>query len=582
MIRLLRKYFSRRLLLCAIAGVGCMCLEVYMDLQQPAFLSKIVNTGIAAGDMDYVLRTGGIMLLCALLGVLGGSSNGILISYVTVSIGGSLRKSLYRKIQQLSAADVDSLETSMLITNLTNDVMQMQNMVTVFFRGMVRSPLLCIGGVIMSFLLSPRLALIFCVIIPVLITASYVIVTRTVPMYTKVQTGIDRMNTVIRENLLGIRVIKAFSIEKERYRRFTDVNEALTESSVRAQKATFTLMPFVTCIMNLGVVAILWFGGIMEINGVLESGIIIALVNYMIQITNAFVGVVNMVVNISRAGASAVRLNDVLEKDSSMREAEKTQLPENCDIRFDKVSFRYGRGEYNLKNIDLAILEGTKVGIIGATGCGKSTLAALLCRLYDATEGSVSIGGVDVREIPQEVLHRITGIVLQESILFSGTIAENIGYGNAELSLEEVKHAAAVAAADEFLEKLPKQYESEVGQRGKNFSGGQKQRISIARTLASNPQILILDDSTSALDMLTEAKLQKAISESRKDKTVLIIAQRISSIMNCDRILVMDKGCIYAQGTHQELLEHCDIYRQIAVSQLGEGVTAHGSQYGTA
>lgn len=575
MLKLIRRYLRGAAVVCAVFAPLCMLLEVFMDLQQPTLMSSIIDIGVANGDLDYVLRTGGRMILCALLGVLGGAGCSILASYAALRIGGTLREGLFAKIQTLSFAEMDTLETSSLITRMTNDVSQVQNMVAALLRTMSRSPMLCVGGIIMAFTLSPRLALILCVALPVLFMSALFIMKKAVPMYTDVQERLDGVNTVMRENLLGVRVVKAFTMEKQQFARFAKSNDTLTHDSIRAQRTTFLLMPTVTLIMNLSVVAVLWFGGNMEISGALPTGRIIAFVNYTVQISNALVMLVNFIMSISRAQASAQRIQAVLDTQPTICPPETPRLPQAGDIEFDQVSFRYSTGGHVLRDVSFAIRQGERVGIIGATGCGKSTLVSLLPRLYDVTGGSIRIGGVDVREIPLDVLRKRVGIVMQNSLLFSGTVAENLRYGDAGATEQGLWEAAETAEAAAFLAKRPEGLESQVEQRGRNFSGGQKQRLSIARTLLQAPEVLILDDSTSAVDLATEARLHGALRKRMQGATMILIAQRIAAVMDCDKILVMEGGTVQAMGTHGALMHESELYRSIAVSQLGEEVLAH-------
>jgi ATP-binding cassette subfamily B protein len=453
--------------------------------------------------------------------------------------------------------------------------MQLQNMFMMALRMMVRAPLLCAGGIFMSFMLSPRLALINCVVLPALIAVTVAVVKRTIPMFTNMQGSIDRINTVMRENLLGVRVVKAFTMEKKQFGRFTGVNDELVDVSVKAQSATFMMMPVTMLLMNLSVVAVLWFGGNMEISGALETGKIMALINYMIQITNSMVMVVNMIMNVSRAQASAARINEVFAAVPSISEPSNPETPDNFDIEFKNVSFSYGPGENALNDISFKIKHGQKVGIIGTTGCGKSTLVSLIPRLYDVSEGSVTVGGADVRNVPVDFLRKKIGVVLQESLLFSGSVKENMRYGDPGADDAEINKTAAVSEAEEFIARLPERLEAPVEQRGTNFSGGQKQRLSITRTLLKKPEILILDDATSAVDLATEAKMQASIREYSKNGTIILIAQRISAVMDCDLILVMDQGGRLSNaGDHKYLMKESELYRSIAVSQLGEEMTA--------
>lgn len=579
MFQLIKKNLKGTALICSLLAPLLMLIEVFMDLQQPRLMSNIVDIGIQNRDMGYILSTGFEMVLCAFTGLLGGAGCGVLASFSSVMLAGSLREQLFHKIQSLSYTEIDHFKTSSLITRLTNDVMQIQNMFLMLLRGMVRSPLLCIGGIFMSFLLSPRLAIVFCIILPILITCVAFVMMKSVPLYAQMQLWLDKVNTVMRENLLGVRVIKAFNIEDKQNALFSKVNTEFTEKSIRAQNLTFTLMPIATLVMNLSIVAILWFGGNMVISGNIETGKIMAFVNYLVQITNSLIMLVNMIINISRAQVSAGRIKEVLECETSIKECNSPVLPKNYDIEFKNVSFRYGEsGEYVLKNLSFLFKEGQTVGIIGATGSGKSSIVSLIPRLYEATCGHVLIGGCDVKDIPMQHLRSSIGIVLQENVLFQGTVKENMNFGNEEADEMEIWGVLHVAQAEDFIQALPDKLQSQVEQRGKNLSGGQKQRLSIARTLLKKPKILIFDDSTNAVDLSTEARLQFEIEKKMKGNTVIIIAQRISGVMDADIILMLDHGSVIAKGTHKELLRSNEVYRNIAVSQLGKEVLLNATE----
>ncbi|MCC4766735.1 ATP-binding cassette domain-containing protein [Methanosarcina sp. DH1] len=579
MFQLIKKNLKGVALICSLLAPLFMLIEVFMDLQQPRLMSNIVDIGVQNRDLGYILSTGFEMVLCALTGLIGGAGCGVLASFASVMLAGSLREELFHKIQSLSYTEIDHFKTSSLITRLTNDVMQIQNMFLMLLRGMVRSPLLCIGGIFMSFLLSPRLAVVFCIILPILITCVVFVMMKSVPLYTQMQLWLDKVNTVMRENLLGVRVIKAFNLEDKQNALFGKVNTEFTEKSIRAQNLTFTLMPIATLVMNLSIVAILWFGGNMVVSGNIETGKIMAFVNYLVQITNSLIMLVNMIINISRAQASSGRIKEVLDCETSIKECNSPILPENYDIEFKNVSFRYGEsGEYVLKNLSFLFKEGQTIGIIGATGSGKSSVVSLIPRLYEVSCGQVLIGGCDVKDIPVQHLRSSIGIVLQENVLFQGTVKENMNFGNEEAGEEEIWDSLQAAQAEDFIQALPDKLQSQVEQRGKNLSGGQKQRLSIARTLLKKPKILIFDDSTSAVDLSTEARLQFEIAKKMKENTIIVIAQRISGVMDADTILMLDHGSVIAKGTHKELLQSNEVYRNIAVSQLGKEVLLNAAE----
>ena len=567
----LLKYIKGNAIIYAILAPLMMFIEVIMDLNQPKLMSDIIDIGVANGDISYVLNIGFKMIVVAFIGILGGMLCGIFATLASMNMGKNIRQALFDKIQSLSFLEIDKFKTSSLITRLTNDVTQVQNMVMMALRGMVRSPLICLGGIIMSLTISIKLSMIFLIAIPLIILSVTLITSKSIPFFTEMQKKIDNVNLVMRENLLGVRVVKAFAIEDKVRERFSNANEELMDTSIKAQEVTILLWPLVTLIMNLSVVAVLWFGGNYVNNGSLEVGKIMAFINYLVQIMGSLNMLVMIIINFSRAKVSAERINEVLDIESSIKDRENAEKIENFDVEFKDVYFKYNKdGEYVLKDISFKASEGEKIGIIGPTGSGKSSLISLIPRLYDTTSGSVMIGNKDVRSLKIKDLRKIIGVVLQDTTLFSGSIADNLRFGMEDANEEMMDSATRDAQAFEFINSSNEGYNREVGQRGKNLSGGQKQRISIARTLIKNPKILILDDSSSALDMETESKLQNSLKNRMKDSTVFLIAQRISAVMDSDKIIVLDNGEIAAIGTHKELIKNCEIYRSIAISQLGE------------
>lgn len=567
----LLKYIKGNAIIYAILAPLMMFIEVIMDLNQPKLMSDIIDIGVANGDISYVLNIGFKMIVVAFIGILGGMLCGIFATLASMNMGKNIRQALFDKIQSLSFLEIDKFKTSSLITRLTNDVTQVQNMVMMALRGMVRSPLICLGGIIMSLTISVKLSMIFLIAIPLIILSVTLITSKSIPFFTEMQKKIDNVNLVMRENLLGVRVVKAFTIENKVRERFSNANKELMDTSIKAQGVTILLWPLVTLIMNLSVVAVLWFGGNYVNNGSLEIGKIMAFINYLVQIMGSLNMLVMIIINFSRAKVSAERINEVLDIESSIKDRENTEKIENFDVEFKDVYFKYNKdGEYVLKDISFKASEGEKIGIIGPTGSGKSSLISLIPRLYDTTSGSVMIGNKDVRSLKIKDLRKIIGVVLQDTTLFSGSIADNLRFGMEDANEEMMDSATRDAQAFEFINSSNEGYNREVGQRGKNLSGGQKQRISIARTLIKNPKILILDDSSSALDMETESKLQNSLKNRMKDSTVFLIAQRISAVMDSDKIIVLDNGEIAAIGTHKELIKNCEIYRSIAISQLGE------------
>ena len=575
MFKLLR-YLKGPAIFYAILAPILMLLEVAMDLTLPTMLSNIVDIGIANSDINYVLTAGAKMILFAFLGLIGGVGCSIFSTIAAVNLGQNLRDGLFAKIQSLSFLELDHFKTSSLITRLTNDITQVQTMVMMGLRILVRAPLLCIGGLWMAYRLSQSLSIVFVITIPIILIFVAIVMSKSFPLFKTMQEKIDKVNNVMRENLLGVRVIKAFTMEHKQRDRFNEANDDLMSQSIRAQKIMIILNPVVMLLVNFSVIGVLWYGGYLVQDGLLETGKIMAFINYLTQILMSMMMVIMISMNFSRAKASADRINEVFATNSSIQENEKTAELTNYDIEFKNVSFKYHEhSEEVLKDISFKIKQGNQVGIIGGTGSGKSSLVNLIPRLYDVSEGEVLIGGQNVKTLSLSELRDKIGVVLQESILFSGTIASNFKFGYHEATQDELDDAAKDAQAMEFIQAKEDGYETVVEQRGKNLSGGQKQRVSIARTLIRDPKILILDDSSSALDMATESKLQRAIKERMKESTVIMIAQRISAVMDADQIIVLDQGEISGIGTHEELLKTNEIYRSIAISQLGEEAVNH-------
>lgn len=567
------KFFKGSAVICAILAPLVMILEVAMDLLQPTLLSNIIDIGVKNHDLNYVLITGLKMIIAAIVGLFAGGACSFLAAIASIKLAEEVRQGLFDKIQTLSFLELDKLKTSSLITRLTNDVTQIQQMTNMLLRMMVRAPSTAIGGLVMAIILSKELSKIFVVAIPIILIVVMIILKKSFPLFKKMQQKIDNINLVMRESILGIKIIKALVIEDKQKDRFNDANEELTMASIKSQGMNLLLLPISTFIMNLTVVSVLWFGGNMFVSGNIEIGKIMAFINYLLQIMASIMMVINCMIMFSRAQVSAARINEVLDTKASIENKENCEEVKNFDIEFKNVFFKYNDHSDNvLEDISVKIKEGEKVGIIGSTGCGKTSFVNLIPRLYDATSGEILIGGVNVKNINIKQLREDVGIVLQESILFSGDIKSNLKLGNKNASEEELISASKDSQAYEFIMNKDNKFDEVVEQRGKNLSGGQKQRLSIGRTLIKNPKIFIMDDSSSALDMATEARLQTSIRNRMKDNTVLIIAQRISAVMDLDKIIVMDDGKISDMGSHKELLERSEIYRSIAVSQLGEEV----------
>lgn len=553
-----------------------MLLEVAMDLLQPKLMQTIVDEGIARGDLSFIVKTGLLMIGLAIIGMVGGIGCTIASSITAESFATDLRADLYRKVQSFSFANLDKIKTASLITRLTNDVIQVKNIIFMSLRVLIRAPFMCLGGIFMAVIINPRLALILVVAIPLLILALVIAIRKGFPLFSLVQKKLDKVNSVMRENLTGIRVVKSFVRDKFEKQRFNGANQDFMEITVKASRVVALILPAILLIMNLSIVAVLWFGGVQINQGEMQVGQIIAFINYLTQILSSLLMVAFIFMAVSRAKASADRINEVLKTEVDIIDAEGASgSPINLGIvKFENVSFRYqgAQGDPVLKNISFEAKPGETIAIIGATGSGKSTLTNLIPRLYEPTEGRVLIDGRDIREVKLNTLRKSVGVVLQESLLFSGTIADNIKMGNPDASMDEVILAAKAAQADGFICNFSEGYETQLGQRGVNLSGGQKQRLSIARALIKKPKILILDDSTSAVDMATEVQIQRSLKQLRDQSTTFIIAQRISAVKHADKILVLEDGAIVAEGNNDQLLRSCPLYQEIYRSQIGKEV----------
>lgn len=551
-----------------------MFVQVYADLMQPTLLAGIVDRGIPAGDIPFIIRTGLQMVGIAVVGLLGGFGGIIASSYAGMNFGADVRLAVFEKVQGFSFANLDKFKTASLITRLTNDVLQIQMMVFMLLRMLVRAPLLSIGGIFMAVSINARLSSILLLVIPLVMVVLVLVIGKAFPLFAVVQEQIDRVNAVLQENLAGMRVVKAFGRSEKENERFRAASKELRDTNVRALRIMSLSMPLLMLIINLSIVAIIWFGGIQVNNNGMEVGQIIAFITYMTQILFSLLMVSFIFTMISRAKASADRINAVLETAADITDAPDAvaKIIREGRVEFDNVSFRYAGagGAPVLNQIMFTTEPGETVAILGATGAGKSTLVNLISRLYDPTEGSIRIDGTDIRQIKLASLRSQIGMVLQENILFTGSILDNLRWGKADAGEAEVVEAAKAAQAHDFITGFPAGYSTQLGQMGVNLSGGQKQRLAIARALLKKPAILILDDSTSAVDMGTEARLQKALRELRRNTTCFIIAQRISSVRDADKIIVLDDGRIAAVGTHAELLKTSGIYRDIYGSQVRE------------
>ncbi|MHB0858562.1 MAG: ABC transporter ATP-binding protein [Anaerolineae bacterium] len=559
-----------------------MLLEVVMDLMQPRLIERIIDDGIAQGNLQLVLQIGLWMIGLALVGAFGGMSNGVFAVKAVQGFGADLREALFRQVQALSFGNLDELETGQLITRLTNDVNHVQEALLILLRILIRAPLLLVGSLVMAIVTSPSLVWLPLALVPLLLLAVLWVVKTATPMYGVVQQRLDQLNGVMQENLAGARVVKAFVRGRHEEERFGITNTSLVDQTIRVARVTAALMPFMFITLNLGIVGVLWFGGRQVIAGNMQLGQIVAFINYLLMMLFSLVMVSMLVVQISRAQASADRIQEVLESVPTVRTRSDVLRDFNPQgrVAFHNVSFRYNGNEQDtvLQDVSFVANPGDMVALVGTTGSGKSSLVNLIPRFYDVTSGRVTIDGIDVRDIDEQALRRHIGIALQETVLFSGTIRDNIRYGRPDAPHEEVEAAARMAQAHDFITSFPEGYDTMVGQRGVNLSGGQKQRMAVARALLMRPAVLILDDSTSSVDVETEAAIQKSLRSFMAGRTSFVIAQRISTVMSADKILVLEDGRIAAEGTHRELLTSSPIYREICESQLGSvnGEVANG------
>lgn len=548
-------------------------LQTLADLFLPTLMADIVDQGIVQGDTALILKIGAWMLLIAAGGALCSVAGSYFAARSSAGFGRDVRERVFAHVQHFSLQEFDRIGTASLITRTTNDITQVQQVLAMMLRMMIMAPLMCVGGIIMAVSKDAKLSLILVVVIPILAAAIIVIAIKGMPLFKVMQIKIDKINLVLREGLTGIRVIRAFNRMNHEQQRFDDANLDLTNTAIRVNRLMGTMMPLMMLIMNFSTIAIIWFGGIRIDAGDLQVGNLMAFIQYAMQILFSLMMVSMMFVMIPRAQASAIRINEVLEMQATITDSER-QLKANETpgrIEFDRVTFRYPGAEIPaLSEVSFTAEPGEMTAIIGGTGSGKSTLIHLIPRFYDVQQGSIRIGGVDVREMSQQSLRAHIGFVSQKSLLFTGSIMDNIRFGHENATDEEVFRAAEVAQAAEFVNEMPDGYQSEIAQGGTNVSGGQKQRLSIARALVRKPEIYLFDDSFSALDFKTDAKLREALQSEVANSAMLVVAQRVSTVMNADKIIVLDEGRVAGIGTHRELLDSCGVYREIVSSQLSE------------
>ncbi|OAB37866.1 multidrug ABC transporter ATP-binding protein [Paenibacillus macquariensis subsp. defensor] len=552
-------------------------IQSLSDLYLPTLMADIVDKGIVEGDIPYIWQIGGIMLLIAGIGAICSIGASYFSSRVAVGFGQRLRSKMFNHVQNFSLQEFDKIGTASLITRTTNDINQVQQVLIMLLRMMISAPMMCIGGIVMAVNKDAKLSLVIVVVIPVLVGAIAILALKGLPLFKAMQVKLDTLNRVLRENLTGMRVIRSFNRTEHETKRFNDANVDLTNTAIKVNKIMAAMMPIMMLVMNFATIAIVWFGGIRISNGDMQVGSLMAFIQYAAQIMFSLIMVSVIFVIVPRASASATRINEVLNMVPEINDPAQPRQDngQRGYLSFEDVSFYYpGAEQPAISNISFDASPGETTAIIGGTGSGKSTLLSLIPRFYDVGSGRVLIDGVDVRELTQEQLRAKIGFVPQKSVLFTGTVAENIRYGKDDASDEEIQRAAEIAQATEFISNMKDGFESEIAQGGSNVSGGQKQRLSIARALVREPEVYVFDDSFSALDFKTDSKLRAALKEVTANATVLLVAQRVSTVMDADRIIVLDDGGIVGIGKHRELMATCDVYREIVSSQLSEEESA--------
>ncbi|MGH2318655.1 ABC transporter ATP-binding protein [Planococcus sp. SE5232] len=542
------------------------------ELFLPTLMADIIDNGVVKGNIPYIWEIGGWMLLVSAIGAAAAVFASFYSAKAAMGMGRDLRHKVFKHVGQFSLQEFDEVGTASLITRTTNDITQVQQVVIMMLRMVISAPIMLVGGVIMAVSKDAQLSLVIIGAMPVLAIAILLILKYGMPLFQEVQKRLDGLNLVVRENLTGIRVIRAFNREPEEKARLQKANRELADVSIKVNKVMAFMMPVMMLVMNMTVVAVIWFGGIRINNGAMQIGDLMAFIQYVMMIMFALVMASFMFVMVPRAAVSAKRINEVLEMkpaftDDGTAQADRTR----GTLEFEDVSFYYpGAEEPALSNISFTAKPGEITALIGGTGSGKSTLVNLVPRFYDVKSGTIRVNGVDIREASQQEIRSKIGFVPQKSILFTGTIADNIRFGKQDATQAEMDHAASIAQATEFIDQIDGGYAAEIEQGGSNLSGGQKQRLSIARALIRKPDLYIFDDSFSALDFKTDAKLRKALKDETRNATVLLVAQRVSTVVDADRIIVLEKGKIVGMGTHEELLKSNEVYREIALSQLSE------------
>ena len=559
-----------------VIGPLMMLTEVAGEVMLPKFMSMIINNGVASRNVAYIGKMGTLMVLTVLFMAVGGILGAYFSAKASISFTSDMRNDLFRKVQQFSFENIDDYSTGSLVTRLTNDVQQVQNVLMMGLRMALRAPGMFLGALIMAFMMNRQLAVIILIVIPLLLAAILLILKTAFPRFGEMQRKLDRLNSGIQESLTNVRVVKSFVREDHEIEKFSKLNDDLKESSLRALRIVIATMPVMTFAMNVTTLAVVWYGGNIIIAGKMPVGDLTAFTTYIVQILMSLMMLSMVFLQSSRASASMKRINEIFDTEIGLNDdhaKNKDKKVTEGRVEFKNVSFGYGgengRKDLVLEGISFTAEPGQTIGIIGSTGSGKTSLVQLIPRLYDVTGGEVLVDGVNVKEYSLKHLREGVGMVLQKNILFSGTIEENLRWGNEDAPMEDVIRFSESAQADPFVKTFKNGYDTEMGQGGVNVSGGQKQRLCIARALLKHPKILILDDSTSAVDTATEAKIRESLYHDLKDTTKIIIAQRISSVQEADQILVLEDGKIIGHGTHEELLKTCEAYSEIYTTQIG-------------
>ena len=569
MIRLFRFLKPYRALIALVFLL--VFIQSLANLYLPTLMADIVDNGIVKGDTNYILRIGGLMMAVTVVGTVAAIISSYFAARIAIGFGRLIRGKLFTYVENFSLHEFDKTGTASLITRTTNDTTQVQLVLVIILNMMISAPLMAIGGIILAISQDATLSWILVAAIPILVIAILLIMTRAIPLFQVMQKKIDKLNLILDEGLTGVRVIRAFDRINHERRRFDDANLDLTDTAIRVNRIVAGLMPIMMLVLNISTVAILWFGSIRINNGDMQIGALIAFLQYAMQILFAMLMLSMMFIMLPRASASATRINEVLAMEPEINDpdAPEEANAERGYVEFENVIFSYpGAEEPAICNISFSARPGEVTAIIGGTGSGKSTLVSLIPRFYDIDSGTIRVDGVDVRTMTQEDLRAKTGFVPQKAVLFSGTIADNIRYGKEDATEEEIRHAADVAQATEFISEMKDGLDSVIAQGGTNVSGGQKQRLSIARALVRRPEIYVFDDSFSALDFKTDARLRAALKKETTNATVFIVAQRVGTVMDADQIIVLDEGRIAGIGNHRELMETSTVYREIVSSQL--------------